>query len=133
MQKFSRRNFLTLQWRTPGSRWRRAGSPTSGPTAFVAQTHTTDGTDPVTLCGVTLRADLCLAWGGTNCVQCYIACPLQGIALDLDDGRPILNPVRCDGCALCVTACRTVNDLEAMRLTRNAARLESCASPLSRA
>jgi len=58
----------------------------------------------------------CLAWGGSACQTCYLQCPLRDEAIALDDGRPIIMASACNGCGVCVEACRTVNDLGAIQL-----------------
>lgn len=58
----------------------------------------------------------CLAWGGSACQTCYLQCPLRNEAMTLDDGRPLVMASACTGCGVCVEACRTVNDLGAIRL-----------------
>lgn len=58
----------------------------------------------------------CLAWGGSPCQTCYLRCPLRDEAIVLDDGRPLVMASACDGCGVCVEACRTVNDVGAIRL-----------------
>jgi ferredoxin len=48
----------------------------------------------------------------------------------LSDGRPTIVASACDGCGLCVDACRMVNDLATIRLVsatpRDNPRSESC-------
>ena len=58
----------------------------------------------------------CLAWGGSACQTCYLQCPLRDEAITLDDGRPLVMASACNGCGVCVEACRAVNDLGAIRL-----------------
>lgn len=58
----------------------------------------------------------CLAWGGSPCQTCYLRCPLRDEAMVLDDGRPLIMASACDGCGVCIEACRTVNDAGAIRL-----------------
>ena len=65
---------------------------------------------------VQLESEHCLAWGGGNCQFCYVVCPLRDKAITLDDQKPIVNILFCDGCAKCVTACRTVNDRPAIKM-----------------
>ncbi len=62
-----------------------------------------------------LRRESCLAWGGTDCVACYIACPLRGRALVFEQERPRLDLDVCTGCGDCVRVCLTVNDRGALR------------------
>jgi ferredoxin len=62
-----------------------------------------------------LHRDSCLAWGGTDCVACYIACPLRGRALVFERERPRLDLDVCTGCGDCVPVCHTVNDRRALR------------------
>ncbi len=63
-----------------------------------------------------LDVSRCLAWGGSACQLCYLQCPLRDEAITLDDGRPLIMASACNGCGVCVEACRTVNDLGAIRL-----------------
>ena len=64
-----------------------------------------------------LKTECCLAWGGGSCQSCYLACPLRDQAITLDDQRPTVNISFCDGCGQCVTACQTVNDRPALKMT----------------
>ena len=66
--------------------------------------------------GARIDIDRCLAWDGGNCQFCYLACPLRDKAITLDDQKPIVNILFCDGCAKCVTACRTVNDRPTIKM-----------------
>jgi Pyruvate/2-oxoacid:ferredoxin oxidoreductase delta subunit len=58
----------------------------------------------------------CLAWEGTSCQACYLACPIRDEAIEMDDQKPVIIVSGCDGCTLCVDACKTVNDLGAIRM-----------------
>jgi Pyruvate/2-oxoacid:ferredoxin oxidoreductase delta subunit len=58
----------------------------------------------------------CLAWSGTDCRMCYLHCPLRDEAIALDDGRPLVMASACNGCGVCVEACRTVNDVGAIHI-----------------
>jgi len=58
----------------------------------------------------------CLAWGNFSCQLCYLACPRREQAIELVDTKPVLKAESCDGCALCVPACATVNDLSAIKM-----------------
>ena len=51
----------------------------------------------------------CLAWDGGSCQFCYLACPLRDQAITIEDQRPLINSTICDGCAKCLTACKTIN------------------------
>jgi len=70
----------------------------------------------------------CLAWTGASCQLCYLACPLREEAIVMRDLKPVIDSFFCDGCAMCVEACRTVNDLCAVdlveRISRNDGREE---------
>lgn len=59
---------------------------------------------------------LCIAWEGGDCQLCFIQCPLRGIAIQLDDLKPVINSAACDGCGVCRLACATVNDQAAIRI-----------------
>ena len=63
-----------------------------------------------------LDEERCLAREGGSCQFCYLACPLRDRAIILDDQKPAVNILFCDGCAKCVTACRTVNDRPAIKM-----------------
>ena len=56
----------------------------------------------------------CLAWGGLSCQHCYLGCPLRDQALMMVDAKPVLRAESCNGCGVCVDACRTVNDPPAL-------------------
>ena len=58
----------------------------------------------------------CLAWGEGRCQLCYLRCPLRDRAMVLEAGRPVIVTSACDGCGVCVDACRTVNDLGAIQM-----------------
>ncbi len=58
----------------------------------------------------------CHAWSGLICQQCYLACPKRDRAIEMRDQKPIIITSVCDGCAMCVSACQTVNDLTAVRM-----------------
>lgn len=61
----------------------------------------------------------CAAWGVGTCQSCYLQCPLRDEAMVLCEGKPIVVASACDGCGVCVEACRTVNDLGAVWLVTN--------------
>lgn len=63
-----------------------------------------------------LDVSQCLAWSGTDCRMCYLQCPKRDEAIALEVGRPTIVTSECDGCGLCIDACRAVNDLEAIHL-----------------
>ena len=58
----------------------------------------------------------CLTWSGTDCQMCYLACPKRDQAMMLQGGRPIIVISVCDGCGVCIDACRAVNDLDTIQL-----------------
>lgn len=58
----------------------------------------------------------CHAWSGLICQQCYLACPKRDQAIGMRDQKPVIISSVCDGCAMCVRACETVNDLTAIRM-----------------
>ena len=62
----------------------------------------------------------CHAWGGLICQQCYLACPKRDQAIEMCDQKPVIATSICDGCAMCVSACETVNDLPAIRMVARA-------------
>jgi len=63
-----------------------------------------------------LDVSRCLAWSGMDCQLCYLTCPKRDEAIMLERGRPVVVASACDGCGVCVEACRTVNDLGAIGL-----------------
>ncbi len=56
----------------------------------------------------------CLAWGGMMCQACYLACHLRDRAMEMKDLKPVIHAEACDGCTMCVEACRTVNNPPAL-------------------
>ena len=58
----------------------------------------------------------CLAWSGTDCQTCYLACPKREKAMTIEAGKPAIVTSVCDGCGVCIGVCRSVNDLEAIQL-----------------
>lgn len=58
----------------------------------------------------------CLAWEAGECQLCYLRCPLRDEAIVLDGGKPRIVVSACDGCGVCVDACRAVNDLGAIHV-----------------
>ena len=58
----------------------------------------------------------CLAWEGASCQLCYLACPYRDRAIQMHDQKPVIVVSACDGCAMCEVACKTVNDLPAIRI-----------------
>ena len=59
----------------------------------------------------------CLAWSGASCQLCYVACPLRDQAIAMHDLKPVITSSFCNGCAMCVVACQTVNDLSAIKIS----------------
>ncbi|MCB8814944.1 4Fe-4S binding protein [Desulfosporosinus shakirovi] len=50
----------------------------------------------------------CILYNGRNrkCLLCYEVCPLKGDAIIVDEqGRPVIDKIRCYGCGLCEIAC----------------------------
>ncbi len=58
----------------------------------------------------------CLAWGTGGCQICYLRCPLRDEAMVLEGDKPTVVASTCDGCGICVAACRAVNDLGAIQI-----------------
>jgi ferredoxin-type protein NapG len=52
----------------------------------------------------TIRVDGCLAHQNVMCDYCIRACPVDG-AIELNNGRPIVNSLKCTGCGVCVKEC----------------------------
>ncbi|MBR59466.1 MAG: hypothetical protein CMH54_15815 [Myxococcales bacterium] len=51
--------------------------------------------------------NLCIAAKGETCDACVPACPFPGTAIRIDTtlSIPLVDPVHCTGCGMCVTAC----------------------------
>lgn len=64
-----------------------------------------------------LDVSRCLAWGGMMCQACFLACHLRDQAIVMEDQKPVIRANACDGCALCVAACRMVNDPPSLEMT----------------
>ena len=76
----------------------------------------------------TIDVSRCLAWEVSlpaspdgsaqagECQLCYLRCPLRDEAIVLDGGKPTIVAQACDGCGVCVEACRAVNDLGAIHI-----------------
>jgi Pyruvate/2-oxoacid:ferredoxin oxidoreductase delta subunit len=64
------------------------------------------------------RVDIsrCLAWGQMECQLCYLACPHRDKAIEMREHKPIILAAGCDGCAMCVDACKTVNNTPAIEM-----------------
>jgi MauM/NapG family ferredoxin protein len=55
-----------------------------------------------------LERESCLAWNGTPCDRCHVACPVRDDAVVIaPDGRVYIDPRACIGCGLCRAACPT--------------------------
>ncbi len=63
-----------------------------------------------------LDVERCLATEGRSCQACYLMCPLRDQAITIEDQRPAIHSLMCDGCAKCVMACSTVNDTPAIKI-----------------
>jgi len=63
-----------------------------------------------------IDADRCLAWSDADCQMCYLQCPRRDQAIVLEAGRPVIHSAACDGCGICVDACRSVNDPGAIQM-----------------
>ncbi len=63
-----------------------------------------------------LDVSRCLAYSGSDCQLCYVACPRRDQALIIRQSKPMIVPGLCDGCSMCQTACATVNDLSAVTM-----------------
>ncbi|OGX31051.1 MAG: hypothetical protein A2787_01255 [Omnitrophica WOR_2 bacterium RIFCSPHIGHO2_01_FULL_48_9] len=116
-KKISRQEFLKF---IPKYLTQDVGSLISGhfnfSAAVTAETLEDRSANDKTAKVVHLDEERCLAWGGGSCQFCYLACPLRDKAIALDDQKPIINILFCDGCAKCVTACQTVNDRPALKM-----------------
>lgn len=56
----------------------------------------------------------CLAYRGLSCSTCRERCPVAG-AIEVELGRPRVDPALCDGCGQCIAACPA--PVLALRLT----------------
>ena len=63
-----------------------------------------------------LNVSNCLAWNGTTCQICYLACPKRDKAIEIWFERPVIVASNCNGCAVCQVACETVNSLPTLRM-----------------
>jgi Pyruvate/2-oxoacid:ferredoxin oxidoreductase delta subunit len=57
-----------------------------------------------------IEVSKCLAWMDQPCQMCFLACPLRGQAISIEELKPVITAASCDGCAMCQTACQTVTD-----------------------
>lgn len=64
------------------------------------------------------RVDInrCLAWGQMECQLCYLACPHRDKAIEMREHKPVIIAAGCDGCAMCVDACKTINNTPALEM-----------------
>lgn len=62
--------------------------------------------------------EMCTARDGADCRLCSIKCPLEPKAIYFKDIGPVLDRSTCTGCGICAEACRTVNDIEAIKIIR---------------
>lgn len=64
------------------------------------------------------RVDInrCLAWGPMECQLCYLACPHRDKAIAMQEHKPVIIAAGCDGCAMCVDACKTINNTPALEM-----------------
>jgi len=60
----------------------------------------------------------CLAWGQMECQLCYLACPLRDKAIEMREHKPVIISAGCDGCAMCVDACKTINNTPALEMVQ---------------
>ncbi len=51
-----------------------------------------------------ITAHLCVAHHGTQCDTCQNECPVDG-AIELKDGKPVVNENQCTGCGVCRYVC----------------------------
>lgn len=58
----------------------------------------------------------CLAWGQMECQLCYLACPLRDKAIEMREHKPVIIAAGCDGCAMCLDACKTINNTPALEM-----------------
>ncbi len=62
-----------------------------------------------------LEKEKCISGGFINCQSCIIACPITG-AVEMVEGKPVINEKLCTGCGLCENACLTVNNTCAIKV-----------------
>lgn len=82
-------------------------------TGAVLKNSTSEKNEPKT---AQIDVNRCLAWSGSDCQLCYVACPKRDQAILMRDLKPMIVPLVCDGCSMCETACRSVNDTPAVRM-----------------
>jgi ferredoxin len=64
-----------------------------------------------------LDRSLCMAWDDQPCQLCVIRCSRSGVALSLEDFKPVVREEKCEGCGECERACALVNhEMVAIRL-----------------
>ncbi|MBI5379244.1 MAG: 4Fe-4S dicluster domain-containing protein [Nitrospirae bacterium] len=63
-----------------------------------------------------LDRERCLAWSDLDCRHCVDRCPRSGVAMILEDFKPVVVPEACDGCGDCERICVTVNIYPAIRV-----------------
>ncbi len=59
---------------------------------------------PLTMGTASIRTPNCLAHGGTFCTVCSEQCPVEG-AIEVVDGKPVINEATCTGCGVCQHVC----------------------------
>lgn len=50
-------------------------------------------------------SDACVAWSWSGCTVCKDVCPVEGVIVMDEHGRPVVDEDRCDGCGLCEAKC----------------------------
>jgi ferredoxin-type protein NapG len=82
---------------------------TDVPCARVCPTEALDSTlhfQDIRLGLAVIEATVCTAYTGSQCIECYSACPLPEQAIHLIEGLPIIQK-DCTGCGICFHACPT--------------------------
>jgi len=54
---------------------------------------------------VNILTDLCMAYQGIVCLSCMGHCPKTRQGLEMRNGRPIIDDIKCNGCGRCVEKC----------------------------
>ena len=86
--------------------------------------------DTVHIGTAVIKRDLCIAVQGMRCEVCYRACPFVDKAITIDYHmrenddlhavfEPIVNPVHCTGCGLCVQRCVVSEPEVAIEIVRD--------------
>lgn len=94
-----------LNWRTPTMSFKGADCDFCGKCAEVCPTGALKPFDKATeVIGTAALTESCIALRTSACRKCIDACPYDAIHHD-EEGRPVVDEVRCNGCGTCVHIC----------------------------